>query len=348
MGGNIKFQGKTTRRISSEEYEDMNFDLVEYLSRVTGVPTEWIIPIPFYEQKESFGDIDIIINSDKLDPHWKINLGMAFEIISNSNCHSICYNGVQVDLIMTAQKYFWSSISYFAYNDISNITGRIFHKLGLKHGHKGLSIVIRDIDNTKILKEIELETDGDEVIRIAYEILGLDRYIRIEGIQTLEDIFKLVASSKYFDPEIFSLEHRSGTSRVRDAKRKTYHEFLQWIATTKPEAKYSFADKSELGGHGIRHPYYHDIILKYWPWVEQEVNDLIESDAKHKRFIKYFNGELVQELTGLSGKELGKFMEYMRPIVKSDGFRKTVLDKAEEDRLSFVIKFVEFMWGTYV
>lgn len=340
MGGNIKFKTdfgiQQGRRYQSNEYHELVTEVTEFIEKYTGCSRNWIVEIPAYTNKQSFGDMDLIICSDEVsNSNWKKDLlNAGIPVVSNSNCHSILYRELQVDLIFTERKYFWSSVNYFKYNDLGNIIGRQLHRIGLKWGHKGLSIVIRPVsdlvhENNHIIKEIELETDGNKSWFKVCEILGLDPLFEPKE---LIDIFGFAASAKFFDPEIYQLDNRNATSRVRDRKRKTYHEFLEWIEQTNPVPKYDFPDKDERGGYNLRYPFYQDIILKHWPWVEQEVNKVIAAHERDKKFAKYYNGEEVADITLMTGKELGQFMQYMKPVVKSEEFKEFVVGLRERGK----------------
>lgn len=316
MGGNALKQYSTTRLPAKEYFALVNEFSNQFEASFSFRP----ILIKAYKSKESFGDADFILPSDLLPANWTDRLKEAFvlapeQYAKNSNVVSIGYNNFQIDLIVTAAEDVNASVFYFAYNDFGNLIGRIGHKLGIKIGHRGLSLVIRHKERSDhILKEIYLTKDVGE----ALDILGLDREIYDNGFDTLEDIFKYVASSKYFDPEIYSLEHRSATSRVRDKKRATYSSFLKWVAETKPKANHNFAEKSELGGYSLRMPYYETEVLTRYPWVGEEVNMLIEDFELEMKFKEIYNGEIVSTMTGFTNKTLGAFMSKMRPLLTKE------------------------------
>lgn len=362
MGGNIKFRtgcGDNTgyiqgRRYQAEEYHALVPEVSEYFEKALNCSKNWIVEIPAYTNKQSFGDMDLIICSEEVkNSNWKYMLEYnGIPVETNGNCHSILFKELQIDLIFTERKYFWSSVNYFKFNDLGNLCGRMLHRLGLKWGHKGLSIVVRPVsdiisENNHILKEIELETDGNKAWFKVCEILGLDPLFEPEE---LVDIFEYVASSIFFDPEIYMLDNRNATSRVRDKKRKTYHEFLQWIERTNPPANYNFPDKDERGGYNIRYPFYQDIILKHFPWVEQEVNQIIETHERDKQFVKLFNGKIVGDETGLESKSLGMFMSFMKPIVSTDGFKNFVISLDKDDPINahcFINEFIDLFDRVY-
>lgn len=310
MGGNA-LKHYETKRLDSAEYF---FFTGNFRAKFYDIFGFYPVLITAYKNKKSFGDADFLVQSDLLPPDWTDKLKTAFDLqdtqyIKNGNVVSIGVDNFQVDLIVTANQDMNSSEFYFSYNDFGNLIGRIGHKLGIKIGHKGASIVVRHrARSDHILKEIFLTKN----ITITLDILGLNVMRYYEGFDKLEDIFEYVASSKYFDPEIYSLEHRSNTSRVRDKKRETYNKFLRWVAETKPEVKHSFGDKSELGSYSLRMPYYETEVLTRFPLVKQEVEELISEFELDLKFKEVYNGNIVSEMTGYTNKTLGAFMSKMR------------------------------------
>lgn len=279
--------------------------------------------IPFYTSKASFGDADILVNSDNLPDNWVDVVVSNFDLtedqwVKNSNVLSIAVRELQVDLICTPGKYFKSSLDYFSYNDLHNLTGRLSHKLGIKHGHKGLSLIVRHKSRSDhILEEIELETD--EAKDAIYEILGLDpNFVPADP----EAIFAFVASSKFFDPDVFLLENRNSVSRVRDKKRAIYRGMLEWCESHPESKKFSFPEKDERGGYSIREPFYSDIVLKRWSWVEQRVNTVIAQFELDQEFAEVYNGKVVSARTGYSGKRLGAFMKVMKERIKDNNTKR--------------------------
>lgn len=311
MGGNAF--GAKCRRHARAEYFEKSERILNIIQPLLGVRCELI---PAYAQKESFGDADILIESDDLSPTWVEELIALFsltdETISpNKGVVSFVYDELQVDIICASSHYFKSSLEYFSFNDLSNLEGRLTHRMGLKYGHDGLSLTVRPTDrNDQILATVELETDDAK--KVLSEILGLPYP---PNPQTLEDIFLRVASSKYFDPDIFLLANRNSESRRRDRKRKTYHEFLTWCIVNQHQKKFDWPEKSEVGGYNIREPWFTDIICPRWPWVREKVEQIVHADTVYTAFKAVYNGRIVGELTGLEGKELGQFMSKLTPTL---------------------------------
>ena len=310
MGGHA-LKNYETRRLTRTEYFQLANTVFDVLLRDLGVSP---FLIPAYKFKSDFGDADFVLNADELSSNWVAQIVKAFDLtedqwVKNGDVLSIGIENFQVDLIPVPGKYLLSTIDYFSYNDLGNLIGRIGHKLGVKIGHRGLSLVVRPVGrDDHIIEEIELTTEFDQGL----ELLGLDVKKFREGFNTLTEIYEYVASSKYFDPEIYALENRSYASRVRDKKRATYSGFVKWIEETKPKANHQFASKSDLGGYSLRMPYYETEVLTRWPEAKSKVDAAITRFEFNEEFKQVYNGKIVGELTGFAGKDLGEFMAEMR------------------------------------
>lgn len=322
MGGNV-FKEKT-RRYNRDEYLTLELEVMGILSE--SIFTNYVNsinllshlrPIMAYATKPSFGDMDILVNSEYLLPNYIDIIVDAFkldetEYHKNGNVLSIVYKQFQIDLIVTARRYFESSAEYFAFNDLGNLVGRLSKRIGIKYGHEGSIIVVKDGDH--VLGEIFLTPKTSDL----YKLLGLDFSVYQNGFDTLEDIFKFVSSSPYFNPDIYLLENRNSVSRVRDQKRKTYREFLEYCKNTPFDTVYNYADKSERGGYGIREPFFTKLIIPEFPHVLEKYNDIVKQHQRTSLFKEKFNGTVVGDLTGLQAVDLGNFMKYAKGRLNQD------------------------------
>ena len=304
MGGNA-LKNCTTRRYQVEEY----FKLLEEVSQKFAEHFgKNIWPLAAYRSKESFGDMDILIESEGLPSDWVQQLVKLFgskEYVKNGNVLSLEYKEFQLDFIVTPRENLYSSIFYFAFNDLGNLIGRVAHSMRMKLGHDGLSFNWR-VD-TYQFRNIVLLKDWQAIL----PVLGYSYERYAQGFDTLEDIFKFVVSSPFFNKDIYLLHNRNHTSRVRDSKRKTYMDFLKWIED------YEETDKQRQTANMVQQegyekalwlPYLFENIEgfeKTYNAVQVEWNQAVE-------FKRRFNGELVKQWTGADGKELGLFMKYIK------------------------------------
>lgn len=284
--------------------------------------------VPYYSEKEDFGDMDILVkaNTDIVRDAVIKHFGFApiksmvkdFNYSTNHNCFSFLYDKFQIDLICTVED-FETSLNYYSFNDVGNILGRFFHKFGLKFGHKGLIYPLRD-DRGNVRTEILISKDLEQIINF----LGLDYSKWRSGFTTLEDIFEWVAKGKYFDPTIF-LEELSAINEKRDRKRKTFSRFLDWVYQEhgKPGDYYKFLIRD------ARDEYIPQIEEYFKCDIKSQVDEFNVRMERERKIKAKFNGEMVMEITGLKGQELGAFMNKFKQ--HDDGtFDDYILDTEPE------------------
>lgn len=332
MGGNIKFMSET-KRYDKEDYHTLEHEVINMLyasvfneDGFSGFRKSCVQAIKAYRTKDSFGDMDVVINSKYLEPNWTDCAIKAFKLQTgdygkNGNVFSFAYQNFQIDLIVMSDENFESALEYYAYNDLGNLVGRLAKRIGVKYGHEGSVIVVKD--NDQVIGEIKLSAKTADI----YALLGLDYDTYQNGFETIEDIFKFVTTSEYFHPDIYLLENRNASSRERDRKRKTYREFLEYCEAQTFDYVYDYAEKSERGGYGVREPFFSNLIVPAYPHVLEEYHTIIARHTKLKLFKEKFNGAICSELTGLQSIELGNFTKYAKSRIDED----VVINSSEEE-----------------
>jgi hypothetical protein len=310
MGGNA-LKNTQTRRLSKAEFEAVSAAVADTLARA--FPAGRVASIPAYRAKADFGDLDILLSTEGMAAggggerlrRLATDTFNATELFKNGSVLSFDYRskpdqaepGFQVDVITSPEIEFDFSLAYFSFNDLGNLIGRTAHKQGASFGHDGLWYYFRDGDYS--FREILLTRDHD----LALRFLGYDPSRFHRGFEDLEEIFQYVAGSEFFNRDIFLLANRNNQSRVRDRKRKTYTEFLQWCearpnlpAYTYPEDKASWLPR----------------LFRWFPAFEDDYRAAQRDLAILRQVKTRFNGEIVAKLTGLHGKELGGLMKQIR------------------------------------
>ena len=316
MGGNA-LKNCVTRRYTSLEYFLLTGEVHSKLA--------WCFNsaqfdfIKAYATKESYGDMDIVINSADITEHWVDYVIEEFkpkEWIKNGNVLSFEYKEFQIDLIMTHPDEYQTSLNYFAYNDLGNLLGRIAHSMGLKLGHDGLSYNWR-VESYQFKNEI-ISTNWEEICNV----LGVSYERYMQGFDTLEDIFKFVVASPFFHSDIYLLENRNNYARTRDKKHKTYTEFLKWIEG------YSHTN-DQLANKIARDGFSKDIWLSYQFSVidgfEATYKRVQAEWAEETEYKKRYNGDIVRSITGLQNQELGMFMKWMKETHDQYRMRRNIL-----------------------
>lgn len=295
MGGNI-FSNST--RLNQEQYQR----LYQRLN------VEGTYEIKSYASKESHGDLDIVVDSNHLlsfgirhaIKSHDVNFFKMFDlnVVDFFHNQNAGFSSIQVDFegALFQIDFIFSSLpsfaaSYFSFNDLGNLIGRVAHSQGLKFGHEGLIYVLRDGD--QLIQEITLTTNFDQ----ALEYLGFDVQRYHQGFVSLVDIFEFVCSSKYFNPEFYDLERRSHIARTRDRKRKTYQEFLKYINTREFKERERLSKEHYLPKH-----------WREFPKFKQEYDDCLHKHHITKQVRKHLNSDIIADLTGLQGKKLGMFI----------------------------------------
>jgi len=303
MGGNA-FPNLKLVRLSAKDYIDFENEITSSLR------TEFLdirfYTIPSYREKESFGDCDLLYvpsNDKEVISKFGQCLGAVATVRNGpTTSYAIPWHGqlFQLDMIRESKETVDFARSYFSFNDLGNLIGRIFHRAGFKFGHKGLQFIAREEGNeSHVLREITLTTS----FRSALEFLGYDYDRWVRGFETLEDIFKFAVSIPLASRTTFRLEETNHAARIRDRKRKTYQLFLLWVQDPKNKVQeHESTSKEELRAWALGkafevYPEFKDQ-FSYWQQVAKKLKE-----AKLR-----FNGKLVSEWTGLTGKDLGVFM----------------------------------------
>ena len=291
-------------RLKKREYDLVIQEITQKLNDRFGSDIRFDV-IPSYLNKKDFGDLDIIYTSKIEILDNLIKLINPKEFIKNGPVLSIVYQfndkKFQVDFIRVKDDSYDFSLNYYSNNDLGNLIGRIFHKMGFKFGHDGLSYVVRDFTiNTKVLGTLLVSTNFKEVLEFG-------DYHNYENrvFNELEDIFNYVTTSKYFNKTIFLLENRNHISRVRDEKRPTYMKFLKFTENREFDNNFDFKDKEIF-----RKEILEQIFVRF-PDFKERYNQLLIQIEHRKMISEKFNGNLIKELTGLEGKTLGYFIKFL-------------------------------------
>jgi hypothetical protein len=296
MGGNALKQ-TSTRRYEAGEYRALRDFVIQTLGSHPTFADRRIREIPSYREKPSFGDLDLLVESDNLGPGVWEDLEAIFkpnEMFLNTPVCSLNVQELQVDLILTPSAEYDIALAYYAYNDLGNLMGRIADNLGFKLGHAGLGYIVRDETGDQ-LGAVSLTKD----YRRAFAFLGYDAQRWELGFETLEDILAFAASSPLFNRKYYALEARNNRDRVRDRKRTTYTTFLKWLEhrenVPQHESMNLLADALERAD-------------EFFPGFIAEVEAIRMNDERQRIIKAKFNGDVVAGVTGLSGIPLSEWL----------------------------------------
>jgi len=297
------------KRLSNDEYSSFKSAVSDKLSEIFPKSVR-IDSAPAIRSKESHGDLDIICGVDHyFNSKQLIEDAFGVKVHANSNVLSFPVDGFQVDITFVPIDEFQSSIDYTSWGDASNLVGRIAHKFGLHHGHVGLSFWIRQglfdkslmfLDNDHVMEKLILTRD----FSIILPLLGFDYDRWKQGFDTNEEVYHWVASSKYFNAEIFDYESLNHINRVRNKKRAMYAGFIEWLEQNSWKYnRYVFQ----------RREYYLPMWVIQFPNLKPSIEHHKVEYEQNKKFKNKLNGELVMELLGISnGKEVGRVISEMK------------------------------------
>lgn len=306
MGGSAI---SNAQRMDTERYKYVCLEVSKALSSVSCIYNI----VKAYKEKDSFGDIDIVImnfgnirervhNMILSNVSLSLDKNKPVEFVKNGPVTSYGILGHQVDLIFEDYLHYDFSCNYYSYNDICNLIGRITHKMGFKFGHDGLWYILRDKD--RVIKEILITTN----FKLALEVFSFDYERFSQGFNNLQEIFEYISSNSFFNPDIYILQNRNHTARVRDRKRKTYMSFLEYCSNTNFEHIYYFDDDKTK---------YFELMLNYFPQFKKEYDKAIANDEIRKLAKTKLTTQLIIEHTGLSGKQLGQYISATVDVYKN-------------------------------
>jgi len=316
MGGKA-LKTINTVRLSSSDYFELERDVLDRLSCV--FPGNRVDTVPAYRSKESFGDLDVLLEDVSLPDDWIESVRLVFspsEMVMQENGSVLSFdvNRFQVDLVLTPKQYYEFALSYYSWNDLGNLIGRLAKGMGYTFGHEGLSYKL--YSDGIFIDTISLPATFDQ----ALVFLGLDPVRHKQGFDTPDDIFKYLISSIYFRDQSFLSEDLNHVARVRIKKRPMYAAFLAFLEKNPCQALERNNDLHLKRGFNVFHGF-------------QE--QCIKAERIHKEHVIIkgrFNGKIVSELTGLNRLELSDFMLKVKEGFASKlEFDKFILDNDQDD-----------------
>jgi hypothetical protein len=226
-------------------------------------------PTLVLDDKNSFGDVDIVLHADKN----VVERFQPIETVTNGCITSIgfLHNGqkIQIDLLFTSLEKIEHVHAYLSYGVFGMCLGIGLLRSGLQYGMDGLKAQVCLGNNEK--RWLHLSNSHEDIFRF----LGFDTVAFSNGFSDTEQLAVFIQSSNCLDTKSIC----KNTNPRLDAIKK----YLYLTTTSITNAITYFKKNKEE----------EDMRLEY------EKSMLLKSK---------FNGRIVMELTGLSGRELGAFM----------------------------------------
>lgn len=320
MGG--KALTVPVRRYEKKEFLALKDEVVGILN----ADFKWVTVPLYYREKESFGDLDVIIAWDKISEGQDLRkyIEEVFkpkEIFhtTNSNSWSFDYKECQVDFIMCDEKDFWCHYHYFAYNDLGNFIGGIARNVGMKYGQQGL-VYDHFFKGVKVGR-VNVSRNYLDI----FKFLDLDYTRFMMGFDNMEEIFEFIKSSKYFNSQRYQLENLDKNNRSRNLKRVNYLKFIDYINENPKDAEYTYApDKTKY--ITLAKEFFNDFNF------ERETREMEYNETKKLLIKAKFNGNEITKRFGYTGKELGEKIVLFKNILASSeiDFNDFILNHSDE------------------
>lgn len=191
MGGHALKKSRT-RRYCLSEYNKTIQDVLPIISRFFG----WISVPAHFNEKESFGDLDVLVFQPLVFPDFKLKnelekaLGSK-EVVANGPVWSFEYKEFQIDIIPCAT---WTDfvplVAFSCYGDLGMLLGVFATTMGLSFGQDGVSI--RVINPWSVLEE---KKRLDQKMEGAFEtltIVSLPKLTKMKVTQNLRQMMEIL------------------------------------------------------------------------------------------------------------------------------------------------------------
>lgn len=275
------------------------------------------------KDKVDHGDLDVVIQtSDKpkgftkehivKDILDKFNVTRSY---SNGPMLSIEYSGFQIDFIFRNEKEYEMQCLLSDYSPFCTLIGKMAHRYGMKMSHEGLKYITKIGDRPHYTV---LSKDPKKI----FNFFGYD-LDKFKDFVTREAVYDYILASPYCHHDVFRLYKMNAKERNRHRNRKEYVQFLDYLETVPDNTSKKFIHKKN-----IQKEFDVDVeaVDTYYQMLHYNSN----------RVKELYNGKTVSRLIGLEGKELGKFMQFVRD-----------LHGGNEELHKFIIK-VDAYVNTYV
>lgn len=331
--------GKALKTTFTRRYQKSEFDSLAkiLLPKIQDAFRTKANLIKSYNNKESFGDMDILLMSINKDKDNQQRLGKIKEIIQenfhpneikhNGSCWSFDYQELQIDLIITSYSNWEIANIFYSYNDLGNLMGKMFHKFNLKYGFDGLKYIHRK--NDQRLSTISISKNPRKI----FDFLCLDYDRFLQGFDEIEDIFEYITSSRFFNPESFKFENLNSINKRRNKRRENYNKFIEYCKNFTSGFEYNKNKHSYL-----------PIIDAFFPEANLLKNiQKAEEIYNENLLIKTaYNGNIIMNMIPeLYGKKLGiamKSFEEKIEIENDTKFKEYLKNKIESNKSSEILQ----------
>lgn len=315
MGGRaLLSKGVATERKDTQTFNEIAMELRFQIGADLGLETAIV---KCFHTKEDHGDLDLLVkvehNIDYLDYIYRTFKPRATYV--NANVISFDYKNFQIDFIKINPVSWETAQTYYSYDPLGNIMGKSYHKFNLSYGWNGLYYKFRNTHGSAA--DIFITADARKI----FEFGGYDYDRYLQGFECLEEIYNFCIAGKYFNIDTFKMENLTQIDRKRNRKRKSYHEFLNYVGASNVTKAFEFNKDKDV---------YLPMIEASFPEAKlmEKLDALKEEDRLNNVIAQKFNGDIVMIwLPELQGKQLGAAMSLFKQSL-GDEYREFMLNSS--------------------
>ena len=336
MGGKA-LKTVQTNRLSKSELSSLQSRLLPIISLHFH---KYAVP-PYLPTKQSFGDLDILVAGPKssLAIASIISHFRSKESVTHGAVTSFEVDGFQVDLISVPEREYEVALGCLSWGDLGAMIGLVAKNLGVKYGSRGLSVAVTMEDVNEVLdgrseafdpqslssnhdsttlSNIQLSLSHDDIL----SHLGFDPSTHSKGFSTQQDLFTYLTTSFYFLPNLFVPSSTQTTSqfRRRIQDRPIWTDLASFIQLTNPAPGPGMtpdllSDDPEIRRKMRREFKKRSVEL----FGKKEEWDFVIERERLRRVVKSrIGGDLVRNVTGREGKELGLILKKIKDELGAD------------------------------
>ncbi|KAF9046560.1 hypothetical protein BJ165DRAFT_1527644 [Panaeolus papilionaceus] len=330
--------------VPEEEPEKLDHGDIDFIVAEPRDPT--VNQVPHQIIQEALGACDVIVvNGNPTtnyaipveDGEWAQHGFLDLENGYRTNCDGgkIYY---QVDVHVCPDRLEWQYILYtHSYGCLNSSLGLLARKNGLSFGAHGLKVEVAKRENY-----LRLTQSFEDVL----QFFGLSFETYKAGFSTKDDIFKWLATSKYFDVTLFSSDCTAPNPRKSNIKLESFYHFVarqaQSTSSEGPETtpvEDLEARKKRVVNEALEFFDKYQAYLDKWQEYEKQQADRRLADAQRLKQRKLWSGSRVHDWAAMNGYWLGvkKIMDVIRKRLGGDDAIIALIDEQGEESVRALV-----------
>lgn len=342
MGGNA-FKDINVIKMNKDEFEYHSNRVIVFLRE--NLNSEYVNILPYFSNKNSFSDIDIMICREDINDYQSKNGKSIFKsLIDHFDCPQSTLGNddnlisiavpidknrfIQLDLMPHSKNVYDDNLRFFAYNDLNILINRFISVpvFGAKFSPNGLCLNIYRDEKSKELLLGVAETKDKYYDYIDFLDLNVEQLKK--GFNEQEEMYAFIFKSKYFDTStmLSQIANLNVVERGR-MDRPLYKGFISYVQNKESKRgivpsssnEQLFARFPEIKEHKklLRQEYQSYLLFKLrfnFPYIKEILNG--ETSDNVKQFMNSFRKDrhirnekkLIEQVNTLSDEDFVKFL----------------------------------------